>query len=65
MSLKRSSKLPFKMNAWNNDEGKLAKDVDRINPEVQRNQKLCSKISQLGRELELGFATSIHTDTIP
>lgn len=34
MSLKPSSKLPFKTNAWNNDEGKLVKDVNGINCEV-------------------------------
>lgn len=49
MSLKPRSKLPFKMNAWNNDEGKLAKDVNGINPEVRSNRELCSKTSQLGR----------------
>lgn len=39
MSLMPSSKLPFKTNAWDNDEGKLEKDVNGINPKVQRNQK--------------------------
>lgn len=59
ISLKSSSKLPFKMSAWSNDEEHRVKDLNGISPEVQRNQLICSQICQLAWA-RLGFPAFAH-----
>lgn len=58
--LKPSSKLPFKMNAWNNEGEKILKTLNGINPEVQRNQVIVLNSLSWGGP-ELGFTNFIHT----
>lgn len=58
--LKPSSKLRFKMNAWNNEGEKILKTLNGINPEVQRNQVIVLNSLSWGGP-ELGFTNFIYT----